>query len=159
MIVADTNLVAQLILNLDQTRKAQAVYRLESDWRMPSLWQHEFLNVLASYLRFDRIPIAPLLAAWNRALDVFGSAACEVDMPEALRIAGRCGISAYDAQYVALAQALNVPWVTEDRKLLRAVPHQALSISQYLASKASARPPIGTECDVPGSRPDPNLGE
>jgi len=135
MIVADTNLVAQLILSLDQTRKAQAVYRLDSDWRMPSLWRHEFLNVLATYLRFDRIPIAPLLSAWNRALVLFDDATCEVDMPEALRVAGQCGISAYDAQYVALAQALNVPLITEDRKLLRAAPLQALSISQYLASK------------------------
>ncbi len=134
MIVADTNLVAQLILSLDQTREAQAVYRHDSDWRMPALWQHEFLNVLATCLRFDRIPIAPLVAAWNRALVLFESATCQVDMPEALRIAGQYGVSAYDAQYVALAQALQVPLITEDRKLLRAVRHQALSIRQYLAA-------------------------
>jgi len=135
MIVADTNLIAQLILRLDQTPKAQAVYRVDPEWRMPSLWRHEFLNVLASYLRFDRVPITLLLTAWNRALALFENTTHEIDMPEALRLAGECGISAYDAQYVTLAQTLNVPLITEDRKLLRAVPHQTLSISQYLASR------------------------
>jgi hypothetical protein len=45
MIVADTNLVAQLILELDLTEQAQRVYQRDPDWRLPELWRHEFLNV------------------------------------------------------------------------------------------------------------------
>lgn len=136
MIIADTNLIAQLILSLDQTRHAQAVYRLDPDWRMPSLWQHEFLNILASYLRFDRAPIPTLLAAWNRAQDLFEDASCEIDVSDALRLAGERGISGYDAQYLALARRLNVPLITEDKKLLRIAPREALSMKQFLASRS-----------------------
>jgi predicted nucleic acid-binding protein len=134
MIVADTNLVAQLILSLDLTADAQEVYRRDPDWRLPELWRHEFLNVLASYLRFDKVPAARLLLAWQRAAELFGGAVCEVDMPLALEVAGERDISAYDAQYVALARALSVPLVTEDRKLRRAAPREAISMKQFLVS-------------------------
>jgi predicted nucleic acid-binding protein len=135
MIVADTNLIAQLILSLDQTRQAQEIYRLDRDWKMPRLWQHEFLNLLASYLRFDEVPVAILLTAWDRALRLFESSSSDVDMPQALQLAGERDISAYDAQYVALARALGVPLITEDRKLLRAAPCEALSMKQYLSTR------------------------
>ena len=102
---------------------------------MPELWRHEFLNVLASYLRFDKVPVAALLSAWERARDLFGNSTCEVNMPNALRVAGEQNISAYDAQYVVLARNLGVPLITEDRKLLRAAPKEARSIKQYLMSK------------------------
>lgn len=55
MIVADTNLVAQLMLKLAKTETAQDIYRNDPEWVMPELWRHEFLNILASYLRFDRV--------------------------------------------------------------------------------------------------------
>jgi predicted nucleic acid-binding protein len=134
MIVADTNLVAQLILSLDLTADAQEIYRREPDWRLPELWRHEFLNVLASYLRFDKVPFARLLLAWQQAVELFGGATCAVDMPMALAVAGEHNISAYDAQYVALARALSVPLVTEDRKLRHAAPREAISMKQFLAS-------------------------
>lgn len=133
MIVADTNLVAQLILSLDLTACAQEIYRRDPDWRLPELWRHEFVNVLASYLRFDKVPVARLLLAWQQAVELFADASCEVDMPLALELAGELNISAYDAQYVALARTLSVPLVTEDSKLRRAAPRDAVAMKQFLA--------------------------
>ncbi len=135
MIVADTNLIAQLILSLDQTSRAQAIYRIDSDWRMPQLWRHEFLNVLASYLRFDRVPIATLQTAWERAQRLFEDSDSDVDMLHVLQLAGERNISAYDAQYLALAQGLGATLITEDRKLLRAAPREAVSMKQYIAGR------------------------
>ncbi len=135
MIVADTNLIAQLILSLDQTSQAQAIYRINSDWRMPRLWRHEFLNVLASYLRFDRVPIATLRTAWERAQRLFEDSDSDVDMLHVLQLAGERNISAYDAQYLALAQGLGATLITEDRKLLRAAPREAVSMKQYIAGR------------------------
>jgi len=137
MIVADTNLVAQLILSLDLTARAQEIYRRDPDWHLPELWRHEFLNVLASYLRFDKVPAAQLLLAWKQAIELFAGATCEVDMPLALELAGERNISAYDAQYLALARSLSVPLVTEDRRLRRAAPSETISMNQFLASSAA----------------------
>jgi predicted nucleic acid-binding protein len=134
MIVADTNLVAQLILRSDLTADAQEIYRRDPGWRLPELWQHEFLNVLASYLRFDKVPSARLLLAWQQAAELFGGATCAVDMPMALMVAGEHNIRPYAAQYIALARMLSVPLVTEDRKLRQAAPREAISIKQFLAS-------------------------
>lgn len=136
MIVADTNLVAQLILNLDLTALAQRIYRRDPDWRLPELWRHEFLNVLACYLRFDKVPVPRLLLAWQKSVELFTASTCEVDMPLALELAGERNISAYDAQYVALARVLSVPLITENRKLRRAAPSETISMRQFLDSGA-----------------------
>jgi predicted nucleic acid-binding protein len=88
-----------------------------------------------AFLRFDGVPIAILLTAWDRALRLFESASSDDDMPHTLQLAGERDISAYDAQYLTLARALGAPLITEDRKLLPAAPGEALSIQQYLSSR------------------------
>ena len=60
-------------------------------------------------------------------------AQCEVKMVAALAMAADCAITGYDAQYVALAQSLNAPLITEDRKLRAAVPGVALFMQEFLA--------------------------
>lgn len=132
MIVADTNLVAQLILKLDQTETAQDIYRRDPEWVMPELWRHEFLNVLASYLRFDHVQPERLALAWQSANVLFADSARQPDMLNALRLAGERNVSAYDAQYLALAQSLSLPLVTEDRKLRQAAPDLTLSMQDFL---------------------------
>lgn len=41
-------------------------------------------------------------------------------------------VTGYDSQYVALAQTLNVPLITEDCKLKQAVPGVAFSMQEFL---------------------------
>ena len=60
-------------------------------------------------------------------------AQCEVEMNAALVAAAEYTITGYDAQYVALAQSLNAPLITEDRKLRKAVPGIAFSMQEFLA--------------------------
>jgi predicted nucleic acid-binding protein len=133
MIVADTNLVVQLTLRLAQTEQARNVYQRDSDWVLPELWRHEYLNVLANYLRFDHTPMETLLAAWQQATSLFKNSVKPVDMLQALRLAGDLNISAYDAQYLALAQTFDIKLVTEDRKLRKAAPDMTLSMQALLS--------------------------
>jgi hypothetical protein len=44
-------------------------------------------------------------------------------------------ISGYEAQYVALAQQLNMPLVTEEQRLLEQLPALCLSIEEALKLK------------------------
>ena len=60
-------------------------------------------------------------------------AQCDVDMSATLTVATQYAITAYDAQYVALAQSLNAPLITEDKKLRQAVPWIAFSMHDFLS--------------------------
>jgi predicted nucleic acid-binding protein len=54
-------------------------------------------------------------------------------MDTALAVAAKYAITGYDAQYVALAQSLDAPLITEDRKLQKAVLGIAFSMREFLA--------------------------
>jgi predicted nucleic acid-binding protein len=56
----------------------------------------------------------------------------EVDMEASLTTAAIYGITGYDAQYVALAESLSTPLITEDRKLRQAVPGIAISMQEFM---------------------------
>ena len=49
----------------------------------------------------------------------------------ALELAARHNVSAYDAQFMALAVTLGVRCVTQDRALLRAFPQIAVSMRAF----------------------------
>lgn len=49
-----------------------------------------------------------------------------------LALALRSGCPAYDREYVALAEGLDVPLVTFDREVLRAFPNRAITPQAFL---------------------------
>ncbi|HEX5760801.1 MAG TPA: type II toxin-antitoxin system VapC family toxin [Thermoanaerobaculia bacterium] len=131
MIVADANVVAYLILKGDNNELARAVYFADPEWHLPALWRHEYLNVLVSAIRFRKTPLATAESAWEQARALFASAEHEVEPKAAMALAVRYGISAYDAQYVALAEQLDVTLVTQDGPLRSACPERAISMQAF----------------------------
>ncbi len=51
MIVADTNVIAYLLIPSPFTAMAERVYRRDAEWVAPRLWRSEFRNVLSLYVR------------------------------------------------------------------------------------------------------------
>jgi predicted nucleic acid-binding protein len=91
----------------------------------------EFSNVLATYVRagaLTQVQSSKLLAdaqAHVPTLHAVGNA-------QALENAMQFRISAYDARFIALAKQLKLKLVTEDTKLLGAVPSWTLSLADAL---------------------------
>ena len=57
-------------------------------------------------------------------------------MPECvLDVVAGSALTAYDAEFVALATALSVPLVTGDKAILKAVPDRALTMEAFLGSQ------------------------
>lgn len=122
MIVVDVNVVAYFLIEGDKTAAARDLQHRDADWRLPMLWRHEFLNVLATFTRQGGATISEARTLWRLGVELFGPREQGVDMDAALALAVESGISAYDAQYIALARQLRTVCVTEDRRLLRAFP-------------------------------------
>ena len=98
---------------------------------MPRLWHHEYLNVLATFAREGGATIAEARTLWPRGVDLFRSREQSVDMESALIVATGNRISAYDAQYIALAQKLQTLCVTEDQRLLKTFPALARTMQAF----------------------------
>lgn len=126
MIVADTNLIAYLLLDSPHTAAAEAVLTKDRDWTAPALWRHELRNILATYLRADRI--TPTLALRHyqtaEALILTDDGA---DTESILQLARSGNCSAYDAEFVALAKRLGKPLVSVDKRLLAAFPETVMT--------------------------------
>ena len=133
MIIIDANILIYALIESEQTPLVNQLRQKDADWRTAPLCLHEVLNVLATYQRRGILTLQQCRELLNHAERFIQVAQNEVDMDAALVVASEYAVSGYDAQYVALAQSLNVPLITEDRKLRQAVPAVAVSLREFLA--------------------------
>jgi predicted nucleic acid-binding protein len=132
MIVVDTNVLTYLVVASEKTAVAQQTYQKDNHWVAPSLWQHELLNVLATHVKLDILNLTDALLAWQNCQQLLADRSFDVDMEAALQLAATEETTAYDAQFVLLAQTLGCPFVTEDRQLVKKFPGLALTFNEYL---------------------------
>jgi len=94
-----------------------------ADLHVPDLFYIECANILWKYTwRFGRLledSLADLNALGRLDLRVTSTADL---MEDALSLAAQTGLTAYDACYAALARRLDIPLVTVDETLHRAIP-------------------------------------
>lgn len=133
MIVVDTNILANAVLPGDHAEAALLAARKDPAWVAPSLWRIELRNVLATAMRVRAMPLERALAAFASAEQFVADAGVEPTTEECLDIAARGGISAYDSEFVFVAERLDLVLVTADRKLARAFPARARLIEQFVA--------------------------
>lgn len=131
MIVVDTNVIAYMFIEGDKTAQAQQVAKKDPDWKVPPLWRHEFLNVLATSARAEVIDAQQAEKLWHTGLDLLGHAEKEIDGSAALELAIKHGVSTYDAQYIVLAHSLETLCVTEDKRMLKTFPDTAISMETF----------------------------
>jgi len=131
MIVVDTNIIAYRFIQGDKTEKVLKAQKKDSDWILPSLWRHEFLNVISTVARNQILNPDECLEVWKSAVRVLHSLERNVDMLKALLLSIETSISAYDAQYITLAESFRIKCLTEDRKLLVTFPATAISLEQF----------------------------
>ncbi|HEX2799979.1 MAG TPA: type II toxin-antitoxin system VapC family toxin [Thermoanaerobaculia bacterium] len=127
MIVVDTNVVAYAVLPGDRTESSLAVAERDPAWIAPALWRFELRNVLATAMRLKSLRLPAALAAFSAAENLVADAELLASTEECLRLAARGGVSAYDAEFVLVAERLDLPLVTADRKLAKAFPGLTIS--------------------------------
>jgi predicted nucleic acid-binding protein len=133
MIVADTNLLIYLYVQGQRTEESEAVLQRDALWAVPLLWRSEFRNSLIGLVRAHALQLDDALAMIDEAERWLTGREYSVLSRQVLTLASRTGCSAYDCEFVALAQDLEVPLVTTDRQVLRAFPTVAISPSAFTA--------------------------
>ena len=129
MIVVDSNVVAYLYLPGEHTAKAEALLEQDPDWAAPILWRSEFRNILAGYLRRKTLTFDQACNLQSEAEDLLAGSEFEVDSKAVLELVRDSDCSAYDCEFIALANKLQVKLVTMDAKLLRAFPKRTISLA------------------------------
>ena len=128
MIVVDTNVISYLLLPTPMTGAAEALYLRDAEWSAPVLWRSELRNVLALYLRKGLLALDAALALQNRAEGLFEGREFQIQSTAVLRLAQSSGCSAYDCEFVALAEDLGTRLYTADRRLLQSFPRIAVPL-------------------------------
>ncbi len=134
MIVVDTSALAYLLLGGDATREARATYVKDPTWAAPLLWRSEFRSVLARYLRRKRLSLADALAVMREAETLLAGSEYLVESERVLALVAASRCSAYECEFVALAERLGVPLVTSDAEVLAAFPKRAVSMREFVGA-------------------------
>ena len=133
MIVVNGSVLVGFVLPPDAYHEdARACRDRDPDWHAPFLARTEFRSVAAGYLRRGEALDTLLEAA---ALAVLSVRAHHLTDAEVFAVLQSAPLSAYDAEYVALARRLGCKLVTTDREVLKAFPQLAVRLSEYAAGR------------------------
>jgi predicted nucleic acid-binding protein len=132
VIVADTNLIAFLHLPGAKSAVADAVLLKDAEWCVPPLWRSEFRNILFAFVRTQGMDVALAETHWLDALTHLAPNQAEPDAALVLEKSRTTRLTAYDAEYVTLAEQLGIPLVTSDKDILKAFPKLALTPEAFL---------------------------
>ena len=131
MIVVDVNTIAYLWIPGEMTELAEGALARDPHWVSSILWRSEFRNILAGYLRrgdLDRDGVDRCLNGAESQL-----AGYEYLIPSTLVVdkVAASGCSAYDCEYVALAEDLKTMLVTSDKQVLGEFPKLTVSLRTF----------------------------
>lgn len=132
MIVVDTNIIIYFYLSGQFTDAAQKALEQDGHWIAPHLWRSEVRNVLAGYVQRDKLQLEVAHKIMAAAEAQFHQNEFEVSSSQVLNLAVGSGCSAYDCEFVSLAQNFNIPLLTMDKQVLRAFPQTAMSLERFV---------------------------
>ena len=126
MIVVDTNIIAYLLISGDRSDDVDRLYQKDSRWIAPRLWIDEFLNVLATYERVGKLAPEEVNPILDDGLTLMDGSTYEIPPDRVLSVARRTSCSAYDSQYIALAEDRGLKLYTCDGRIVAACPSIAV---------------------------------
>jgi predicted nucleic acid-binding protein len=132
MIVTDTNIIAYLYLPTEYTKTAEDLLIKEPLWAAPILWKSEFRNILALYIRKSIIAFDQAVEIQTEAESLMEENEFQVNSLDVLNLVQASSCSAYDCEFVALAQNLKISLVTADKKIISEFPDIAISMRSAL---------------------------
>ena len=132
MIVADSNLIAYLLIPGDKSALADEVLLKDADWAVPLICRSETRNILTLYMRHEGMSLAQARRTMERAETLWSGREFAVPSDDVLELTFHHNITAYDGEFVVLAKHLGVPFVTFDKPVRKAFPNLAMAAEEFL---------------------------
>ena len=132
MIVVDTNIICYRWMSSPNSAAAELALAKDPHWIAPVLWRSEFRNIMALALQTGTLTIHAALEIVHRAEASFEHNEFAVSSDAVLQLVATSNCTAYDCEFVALADAEGVRLVTADLKIVREFPKVAISLNQFL---------------------------
>jgi len=126
MIVVDANVISYLLIRGERSEAMDRLQKLDPDWIAPKLWLDEFLNVLCTYERTGGFTREQSVELLEDAVALMDGASYDLPPERVLTVARQTNCSAYDSQYIALAQDLGLKLYTYDKRVISKCPGIAL---------------------------------
>jgi predicted nucleic acid-binding protein len=136
VIVVDTNILVSLWLSADSGDIAERLLLVDHGWSAPLLWRSEFRNVLVGYVRRRALSLPKAVQIIMSAEDQMRNREFSVTSEAVIARAIASGCTAYDCEFVVLAEQLDVPLVTNDKQVVSAFPDLAVPPLQFLERHA-----------------------
>ena len=108
MIVVDSNVLAARNLTGTVTWLSQAVEKRDPVWLAPPLWRYEFQNIVAKAIWARQITPDEGVQAWRNASAQMAENEHEPSAAKVIDLTARYRITAYDANFIALAMDMEV---------------------------------------------------
>jgi predicted nucleic acid-binding protein len=126
MIVVDANVISYLLIRGERSEAMDRLQKLDPDWIAPKLWLDEFLNALCTYERTGGLTREQSVELLEDAVALMDGASYDLPPERVLTVARQTNCSAYDSQYIALAQDLGLKLYTCDKRVISKCPSIAL---------------------------------
>jgi len=111
---------------------ADAAWAKDPDWIVPILWRSEFRNALAGSIRRRSLTAEEAIAIADLAEAMLNQKEFTISTSAVLQLVSRSHCSAYDCEFVALANAEGVRLLTVDRQILQEFPEVAISLQAFV---------------------------
>ena len=132
MIVVDSNVLAARVMLAQTSNLARRVEELDPVWIVPPLWRYEFQNVLAKTISARLTTPEAAMGIWRQIVSKMADNEHEPAAERVLDLCMRYRITAYDANFIALAMEMGVFCVTQDGELQEKFPRLAVSMESFV---------------------------
>lgn len=150
MIIVDSNVLAARNLTGTNSMVAEQVEQKDPVWIVPPLWRYEFQNILAKVTGARQITIKDAIFVWKKVSKQLTANEHEPNPEMVIYLSDRYKITAYDANFIAVAMEMDLMFVTEDGELQRKFPALAMGMKTFISMGNStseareSRAPYGT---------------
>jgi predicted nucleic acid-binding protein len=131
MIVVNINIISYRFICGEFSEQAEKVLIKDSQWAAPLLWRSDLRNVLTQYIRKEILTLEETVEIMENASALLENNEYDIASRQALELASKSSLSAYNCEFVDLAKDLNIKLVTADKRITEMFPQYSMLLQDF----------------------------